>query len=113
MDIQEIFFAKREIKNGGIFLHFKKNNKEKIGISLFKMSDDITYPLDFEPLSRCFNEDGSLKSPSEEAIDYQIDKMHKIASEYFVGEDVKIYVIKIHGDKNIIGLIAHPEELEK
>jgi hypothetical protein len=113
MDIQEIFFAKREIKNGGVFLHFKKNNKEKVGVPLFKISDNIIYPLNSEPLSMCFNENGELKVPNKEIIEYQIDKIYKISSEHFVGEDVKIYVIKIYGDENTIGFVAHPEELEK
>ena len=113
MNIKEIFFVKREVKNGGVFLHLKKDVKEKIGVPLLKISENIVCSLDSEFPASCFDMNGMLKSPSKEALDYHIDKIYKISSEHFIGEDVTVYVIKIHGDENTIGLMAYPEELEK
>ena len=113
MDIKEIFFSKREIKNGGVFLHIKNNSKEKIGVPLLKISENIICSLDSDFPASCFSENGTLKSPTKETIDYHIDKIYKISSEHFIGENVIIYIIKINGDENVIGFVAHPDELEK
>ena len=114
MHVKEILFTKREIKNGGVFLHIKNNEKEKIGIVLVKMSEDWMYPLDGEsPLIECRNDDGTSRPPDQRTIDYHVDKIHKIASEQYIGEEVNVYVARIKGDPNIIGFLAHPDELGK
>lgn len=116
MNIQEIFFTKREIKNNGVFLYLKNDRKEKIGVILVKISDDYMFPIDFEnsraPIE-CIKIDGTLKEPAQETLNYHIDKIYKIASEQYIGEEVIIYIIKIKGEPNIFGFLAHPDELEK
>jgi len=115
MKTREIFFTKRDIHHGGVFLHFKENPKEKLGVVLVKMSEDYMFPLEGAdaPLIECVQEDGNLRPPDQRSIDYHIDKIYRITSEQYEGEDVTVYIIKIKGEPNILGFLAHPDELEK
>lgn len=114
MNVKEIFFTKREIKNGGVFLHLSNNKKEKIGIVLVNMSEDFMYPLDKDPpILECVLDDGTLLPPDEKTIQYHLDKVYKIASEQYLGEEITIYLIRVRGYPNIIGFTAYPGELKK